>query len=300
MGTSGERVEMSRSAAMARDAVARPPGLRATTAPRRRLLPQSRPWPGWLLVTCQAGILVVILGFWQIGVAIGLIDGFFWSSPSKVAVSFVTYLTRGDAVTDIAYTFRSTLIGFVLGTSCGSLLGLSFWWSPNYAAVVQPYLIAFEAMPKLALAPLIILIFGMGLISKVAIAIALTIVVSCLTTFSGVRSIDHDGERLFYSLGATRLQVFRKFVIPAVLPWVISILRVNIGLALTGAVVGEFIASEHGLGRAILYAGETYDIGLVWSGVLLLAMLSFLMFVVISWLERLLIKGVTRGVTVSR
>jgi NitT/TauT family transport system permease protein len=191
------------------------------------------------------------------------------------------------------------LIGFVLGTTLGSILGLSFWWSPNYAAVVQPFLVAFESTPKLALAPLIILIFGMGIISKVAIAVALTVVVSCLTTSSGVRAIDPDGEKLLYSLGATRRQVFWKFVIPAVLPWAISVLRINIGLALTGAVVGEFIASEHGLGRTILYAGETYDIALVWSGVLLLSVLSFLMYVAISWIERMLIKGVTHGITAA-
>lgn len=267
---------------------------------RRRRLPQARPWPAWAIAACRAGILAALLGFWQAGVATGLVDGFFWSSPAKVAASLHTYLTQGDAGVDIAYTFRSTLLGFVLGTGIGSLLGLSFWWSPNYAAILQPYLIAFEAMPKLALAPLIILVFGMGLVSKVAIAIALTMVVSCLTTFSGVRACDRDGERLFYSLGATRLQVFRKFVIPSVLPWIISVLRINIGLALTGSVVGEFIAAEHGLGRLVLYAGETYDIALVWSGVLILSILSFVMYVAVSWLERILIKGVTHGVTVSR
>lgn len=266
--------------------------------PRRRQLPVAKRWPGWAIGLWRAGILIAILGLWEGGVAAGLIDGFFWSSPSRVAHSFYLYLTHGDALIDIGFTFRSTLIGFVLGTTIGSAIGLSFWWSSNYAAIVQPYLVAFESMPKLALAPLIILIFGMGLVSKVAIAVALTVVVSCLTTFSGVRSIDHDGERLFYSLGATRLQVFQKYVIPGVLPWVISILRVNIGLALTGAVVGEFISSEHGLGRAILYAGETYDIALVWSGVLLLSCLSFVMYVAVSWIERILIKGVTRGVTV--
>jgi NitT/TauT family transport system permease protein len=266
--------------------------------PRRRQLPVIRRWSGWSIAAWRAGILIAILVLWEGGVAAGVIDGFFWSSPSRVAYSFYVYLTHGDALVDIGYTFRSTLIGFVLGTSVGSAIGLSFWWSANYAAIVQPYLVAFESMPKLALAPLIILMFGMGVVSKVAIAVALTVVVSCLTTFSGVRSIDQDGERLFYSLGATRLQVFQKYVIPGVLPWVISILRINIGLALTGAVVGEFISSEHGLGRAILYAGETYDIALVWSGVLLLSCLSFVMYVAVSWLERVLIKGVTHGVSV--
>ena len=186
----------------------------------------------------------------------------------------------------------STVLGFLIGTVAGSLLGLSFWWSRNYAAIVQPYLICFESIPKLALAPLVILVFGLGLASKVVIATALTLVVSTLTTSAGVKALDQDQERLFYSLGASRLQVFRKLVIPACLPWVISVLRVNIGLALTGAIVGEFIASQHGLGRAILYAGQTYDIALVWVAVLVLSTLAVVMYATVSWIERTLRKGV--------
>ena len=121
---------------------------------------------------------------------------------------------------------------------------------------MQPYIICFESIPKLALAPLIILVFGLGLGSKVAIAFALTFVISTLTAYAGVKALDPDGEKLFYSLGATRWQVFRKLVVPFCLPWIISVLRVNIGLALTGAIVGEFIASQHGLGRTSSMPGR--------------------------------------------
>ena len=201
------------------------------------------------------------------------------------------FFTEGDAWTDISFTFRSTILGFLIGTTAGSLFGLSFWWSRNYAAIAQPYIICFESMPKLALAPLIILVFGLGLVSKVAIAIALTLVVSTLTTYAGVKALDPDGEKLFYSLGATRWQVFRKLVVPFCLPWIISVLRVNIGLALTGAIVGEFISSQHGLGRTILYAGQTYDIALVWVAVFVLSTLAMIMYAAVSWLESVLRKG---------
>src|SRR5206468_7195239 len=124
--------------------------------------------------------------------------------------TFVIFFTEGSDWTDIAFTFRSTIIGFIIGTTAGSLLGLSFWWSRNYAAIAQPYIICFESIPKLALAPLIILVFGIGLASKVVIATALSLVVSTLTAYAGVKALDPDGERLFYSLGASRMQVFRK------------------------------------------------------------------------------------------
>jgi NitT/TauT family transport system permease protein len=222
----------------------------------------------------------------------GWIDAFFWSQPSAIARTMAIFFTTGDAWTDISFTFRSTIFGFLLGTTAGSLLGLSFWWSRNYAAIVQPYIICLESIPKLALAPLIILVFGIGLVSKVAVATALTLVVSTLTAYAGVKALDPDGEKLFYSLGATRMQVFRKLVVPFCLPWIISVLRVNIGLALTGAIVGEFIASQHGLGRAILYAGQTYDIALVWVAVLVLSTLAIIMYATVSWLESVLRKGV--------
>jgi NitT/TauT family transport system permease protein len=266
------------------------PQARPARAPRR--LPQPTPWPAWAILATQLGILLVAVAAWEIGAATGEVDAFFWSRPSAIFDTLLIFFSTGDALTDIAFTFRSTILGFLIGTTAGSLLGLSFWWSRNYAAIAQPYIICFESLPKLALAPLIVLVFGLGLASKVATATALTLVVSTLTAHAGVKAVDPDSERLFYSLGATRLQVFRKLVIPFCLPWIISVLRVNIGLALTGAIVGEFIASQHGLGRAILYAGQTYDIALVWVAVLVLSTLAVAMYVAVSWLERLLLKGV--------
>src|SRR5260370_27953840 len=124
------------------------------------------------------------------------------------------YLRSGSAWHDTASTFRTTIRGFIIGTTAGSLLGRSFWWSRNYAAVAQPYIICFESMPKLALAPLIILVFGLDVTSKVVIAVALTIVVSTLTTYAGVKALDPDGEHLFYSLAASRWQVFPQPVVP--------------------------------------------------------------------------------------
>src|SRR5262249_40193613 len=185
----------------------------------------------------------------------------------------------------------ATILGFVYGTVGGALIGLSFWWSRNYAAVAEPFVIVFHAIPKFALAPLIVLVFGLGMSSKVAMGVALTIVVTPLTTFAAVKAVDQDSERLFYSLGANRWQVFTKLVVPSVTPWIIASLRVNIGLALAGAIVGEFISSEHGLGRAILYAGQTYDIALIWVGVFILSILSVIIYAAVTWLERFLLKG---------
>jgi NitT/TauT family transport system permease protein len=261
---------------------------------KARRLPVKRNWPFSVILAIQLAIFFVAVALWELGGRLGWIDAFFWSKPSTIWSTLLIFFSSGAAYTDIAFTFRSTILGFLIGTTTGSLLGLSFWWSRNYAAIIQPYIICFESLPKLALAPLIVLVFGLGWESKVAVATALTVVVSTLTTSAGVKAVDPDSERLFYSLGASRWQVFTKLVVPSCIPWVISVLRVNIGLALTGAIVGEFIASQHGLGRTILYAGQTYEIALVWVAVSVLSALAILMYIGVSHLERLLLKEVSR------
>jgi NitT/TauT family transport system permease protein len=269
-----------------------PSAAQASTPMHVRRLPVRKDWPAFAIVAVQVGIFVGAIALWEFGARIGLINSFFWSRPSAIYDTAKIFFTTGTVYFDIAYTFSATILGFIIGTTFGSMIGMSFWWSRNYTAVVQPYVICFESIPKLALAPLIVLAFGLGLSSKVAVATALTLVVSTLTAYGGVKSVDRDSERLFYSLGASRWQVFVKLVIPSCLPWIISVLRVNIGLALTGAVVGEFIASQYGLGRDILYAGQTYDIALVWVAVSVLSALSIVMYLAVSWLERVLLKGI--------
>jgi len=263
-----------------------------------RPLRVARNWSGSHVLAWQVGIVLVVIIGWELGARADLIDPFFWSYPSKIFATFKIFVAAGSAYADTWFTLRATILGFVCGTLSGAAIGLSFWWSRNYARVAQPFLICFEATPKLALAPLIVLVFGIGLTSKVALGIALTLVVTTLTTFMAVRSLDPDSERLFYSLGATRWQVFCKLVVPSVLPWIISSLRVNIGLALTGAVIGEFVSSQHGLGRQILYAGETYDISLIWVAVSILASLSVVMYLAVGWLEKILLKGLMHGAAI--
>jgi NitT/TauT family transport system permease protein len=261
---------------------------------RLRRLPTEREWPMASTIAIQVIVVIALLGLWQLSTQLKWLDAFFWSRPSDIFAMMKIFFTTGDAWTDIWYTFRAAILGFLIGTTGGTIIGLSFWWSRNYANFAQPFIVCFESIPKLALAPLIVLVFGIGVASKIAIAVALTIVVSTLTTFAGVKSVDGDLSRLMYSMGASRWLVFRHVVVPSVLPWGISVLRVNIGLALTGAIVGEFISSQHGLGRAILYAGQTYEIALVWVAVLVLSVLSIAMYLGVSWIERVSMKHIKR------
>lgn len=241
-----------------------------------------------LLRTLAAALIFVV---WELFTRIGWLDVYYWSTPSAILKTAWTQITEGELLSDISYTSAATILGFVFGTLCGALLGLSFWWSRTYADVSEPYLIILNAMPKLALAPVLVILLGIGFFSKVALAFSMTVVVAALSAYSGVKSVDPDMEKLMYSLGAKRRQVFAKVVVPWSMPWIINSLRINIALALAGAIVGEFIASRHGVGRMIMYAGTILDINLVWVGVVVLSLLSMLMY----WGVVVLEKGLSKG-----
>lgn len=233
---------------------------------------------------------VVLFGGWELLVRAGLLDPYYWSCPSAILKTTWQQLTTGTLWADILYTSGATILGFVTGTFCGALLGLSFWWSRSYAGISEPYLIILNALPKLALGPVLVILFGIGFSSKVILAFLMTVITTALYAYSGVKSVDPAMETLMYSLGAKRRQVFAKVVVPWSLPWIISSLRVNIALALAGAIVGEFIASEHGVGRMVIYAGTILDINLVWVGVFVLSVLSMVMYGGVVLLEKLLSK----------
>ena len=236
------------------------------------------------------GLLLLLLVCWEIGARLKWIDPFFFSSPSEIARTAILQGRSGTLWRDIAYTGASTLLGFVLGTVIGSVVGLLFWFSRPVAQVAEPWMIVLNALPKLALAPVLVIWFGIGFLSKVILAFLMTVVVAAMSAYSGVRTADPALETLMVSLGARRRQIFAHLIVPAAMPAIITGLRVNIALAMAGSIVGEFIASDRGLGRMIVYAGTTFDLKLVWVGVTVLSILSVLMYASVVLLEKLLMR----------
>lgn len=251
------------------------------------------------LAVCRWSLGAGLVVAWEVLTRLKVIDPYYFSSPSTIVNTAYVAATQGSLYVDIGYTSAATIVGFILGVTAGAVVGLSTWWSKIYGRVSEPYLVTFNAIPKLALAPILIILFGIGFQSKVALAVALTIVPAALAAYGGVKSVDRDLETLLFSLGASRFQVFSKVVVPWAMPWIVSSLRVNIGLALAGAIVGEFIASRYGVGRMILYAGQIMDINLVWVGVVVLSILALVMYVVVMTAERYLLKGMLHGSQLS-
>lgn len=232
------------------------------------------------------GLLFGILGLWELGIRTGYLEPYIYGVPSGVAQAFATQIMDGSLAHHFWVTFQEVVLGFLIGSSLGTAGGLLLWLSPLWARVLHPYMIALNGVPKIALAPLIIVWFGLGMESKIAIAAIITFIVAFLQAHKGTQQIDQDLIRLMQSLGARPLQTFVKIVVPGSLPWVVSALRLNVGFALIGAVVGEYISAQAGLGYLVYYAGQLYNLNSVWVGIFSLMIMALMLEAVVTFIEK--------------
>ncbi|MFC3394842.1 ABC transporter permease [Brenneria rubrifaciens] len=239
---------------------------------------------GW-----RALILILLVALWQYGVDTGVVNAFLMGSPAGIWQEFVRLLANGELLTNAYVTVYATVTGFVLGSLLGSLSGLLLWYSPTLARILDPFFIALNGLPKIALAPIIIIWFGSGLFSKIALAFIATYIVALLSAWQGTHQIDDNQVNLMRSLGADKNQIFRKVVIPSTLPWIISAFRLNIGFALIADIGGEFISSDYGLGKMIFVAGNLFNLNVVWVGVFTLLFVAIVLYLLVIQLQRWLL-----------
>jgi len=237
-------------------------------------------------VLLQASAIAVLLLVWQVGVRIGWISDFLFGAPAGIYTTFVRMAGSGELLSDTGYTLFEAILGFVIGTIFGSIAGLALWYSIFVARLVEPFIVAINSVPKIALAPIIILWFGTGLVSKVALAVSLTAIVALIAAYQAAKDADTDLQALLISMGATKHQIFYKAVVPSTIPSIIATFRINIGFGLVGAVVGEFISSQRGLGHLIYTASSLYDLNTVWVGLFTLMVVGFVLYYVIDIIER--------------
>ena len=228
------------------------------------------------MVLWQSALGIAILFVWQ-GVSGRLVDNFFISNPIEVGRRLVDWTLDASIFLHLFATVYATTVGFALGAAVGAILGIWLGVSSFASRLLNPYLNALNALPKVALAPLFVLWFGLGIESKIALAAVLVLFLVFLNTFAGVRQVDQDlidGARL---MRATRIQVITKVIVPSALSWLFAGLRVSVPYALIGAVLGEMIASNRGLGYLVQYSGAQFDTAGVFAVLIVIAMLAMVL-----------------------
>jgi len=231
----------------------------------------------------------VLLALWEWRTSSDELIKFLFGSPSAIWGFLVKMWQDGSLVRDTYVTGLETLLGFILGNCIGTVFGLGLWYSRFLSLVMQPFIIAVGSIPIIALAPIVIIWFGTGIVSKVAMATLSVVVVAFLTSYKGAASVDQDQINLLRSLHATKHQMFRKLVVPASLTDIFAGLKMTVGFALIGAIIGEFMSSSEGLGHAIFRAGSLYIIPKVFAALVATIVLALVLSYVVGKLERLLL-----------
>lgn len=257
---------------------------------RRRLR-----WSRTLINLGRVALLVVLLGAWQLSADNGLVDPYFVSTPTEVAKFLGTYSTSGELWVNLQVTLRETLLGFVIGSVGGISVGLLLARFRVLDALLDPFLTVLNSLPRVALAPLFLLWFGLGTLSKVILAISLVFFILVINTRVGVRNVDPDLVTVGRLLGAREHQMFRSVILPGALPSILAGLRLGVIYALLGAVVGEMIAAEAGIGQQLTYFSGTFQTNGVIAMLIVLAAIAAILDALTVLAESRLLRWQTKG-----
>ncbi|MGE7613458.1 ABC transporter permease [Paenibacillus sp. NPDC101420] len=241
------------------------------------------------VIVVRSSLLLLFFVLWEAGARMGWIDELLFSYPTKIFRQIWGDMVSGSLWPHLGMTVGETAVGFVLGTLLGTLLAVIIWWSPFLSAVLDPYMVVFNSMPKVALGPIFIVMFGAGFTAIVVTTLSITVIITTLVVYNSFCSVDPNLVKVVRSFGASRVQVFFKVILPASFPTVVSTLKVNVGMSWVGVIVGEFLVAKSGLGYLIIYGFQVFNFTLVMSSLLIIAAVATAMYQLVVYLEKRLL-----------
>jgi len=244
------------------------------------------------LVTIELLLLAFLVLGWEFLVRGGILNEFLVSKPSSIFKLFLTYLEEGNLLGHIKISVYETLLGLLIGTGLGIVIAIGLWWNKFIAKVLDPFLVVLNALPKTALAPILIIWVGLGIKGIVVVAISLSIVVTIMSSYNYFKSVDEEKVKMLKTFGATKYQILTKLVLPSNIPNLINVLKINIGMSWVGVIVGEFLVSREGIGYLVVYGGQVFRLDLVMMGVIVLAIIALVMYLVVNFLEKYFIRRI--------
>ncbi len=232
-------------------------------------------------------VLILFLLIWEASGRCGWIDTFFFSSPSMVASFFIKMIMDGSFFTHTGITLMETLLSFLLITILSVMIATLLWYSKTLSEILEPYLVVLNSLPKSALAPLFIVWLGTGINTIIVAGISVAIFGSIISLYTDFKHVDHEKLKLIYTLGGNRFDAFHKVVLPSCIPMILSNMKVNIGLALVGVIIGEFLAARRGLGYLIIYGSQVFQLNMVITSIIILCVIAMGLYQCIQWIEHL-------------
>lgn len=251
---------------------------------------KSRKRKKLLVIACQILIVITFFGLWEILANNNIINSFVYSSPSKIIKTILNLAIENNLFNHIFVTLEEVLLSFVLGIFLGFIIAILLYQIPILSEIIDPFLTMINSLPKVALGPLIIIIAGANTKSIIVMALLINLIISIMTIYNGFTNVSKEKIKLMKSFGATKTQTLIKLVIPSSYNTIISSLKLNISMSLIGVIMGEFLVSKAGIGYLIIYGTQVFNLSLVYAGILILLIISYLLYKLILLMEKLLIK----------
>lgn len=234
----------------------------------------------------RAAIFVALVVLWEVAARLNWINAFIFSYPSQIVTVLARMVADGSLWRHVAWTMSETVIGFTAGTLMGTIVAVILWWSATISRILDPYLVVINSIPKIALGPIFIVWLGTSMPAIVAMALAISVIVTVMMVFTGFQEVDPDKIKLLRTFGATKGQILRLVVLPASVPTIIAALKVSVGQSFVGVIMGEFLVSQAGLGYLIIYGGQMWKMSLIMASLAVLSLMSMAMYYAVTWLER--------------
>lgn len=230
-------------------------------------------------------ILVLFIIIWEILAKFNLINTFFFSSPSSIFSTIISLIKNGNLFRHVGITLYEVIISFGIASVLGIVVAFVLWKFPFLSKIVDPYLTILNSLPKVALGPLIIIWIGASINSIIFMALMISTFVTIISIYNGFVNTDNGYITLMKSFGAKDIDIFKKVIFPSNLYNIVSAMKINVSMSLIGVIMGELLVSKEGLGYLIMYGSQVFNINLVISGVVILGIMSYIMYYVVSKIE---------------
>lgn len=224
--------------------------------------------------TMRIMIFILFLILWEISAYLGWIDSFFFASPSRVTRCLLEQIKTNSLLLHIGVTLYETIVSFLLVLLISLVTATLLWSSNKMSEVSEPYWVILNSLPKSALAPLFIVWLGTGTTTIVVAGISVAVFGSIISFYTGFQQVDQEKITLIYTLGGNKRDAFTKVVLPGSIPILLSTAKVNIGLALVGVIIGEFLAARRGLGYLIIYGSQVFKLDMVITSIIILCIIA--------------------------
>ena len=239
----------------------------------------------------QILIFILFIAIWEILAKTNKINVFLTSSPSSILKTIITLLNANNIFNHIGITVYETIVSFILSIVIGIIIASILWWNKFLNKVIDPYLTIINSLPKVALGPILIIWIGANINSIIFMALLISSIISIITILNGFNNTDDTKIKLMKSLNASKWQIYKMLVLQSNMNIIISSLKINISMCLIGVIMGELLVSKEGIGYLIMYGSQVFNLNLVMTGIILLAIISYILYFIVSYIEKKLVKN---------